>query len=78
MAAAGAALLGLTAVLPDWTDILRFLDRPLNFAPATETMVIALRTYVGVSFEPGALPWVCGALLVTCGLALSRRPRQTV
>ena len=78
LAAAGAAVLSMTALLPDWTNALRFLDRPLNFAPATETMVIALRTYVGVSFEPGAIPWVCGAVLVTGGLVLSRRTRQTV
>ena len=40
MAAAGACLVTLTA-LPDWVHVLRALDRPLNVAPATDTMLFA-------------------------------------
>lgn len=77
LVAAGMGLLAATAFLPDWMDVLRFLDRPLNLAPATETMLIALRTYVGVSLEAGGRAWVVGALLLAVGMALSRRPVQT-
>ena len=51
IAVAGACLVALAALLPDWVDVLRSLDRPLNVAPATETMLFALRTYAGVSLD---------------------------
>ena len=70
LAAAGAALLALTALLPDWVHVLRFLDRPLNFAPATDTMVFALRTYVGVSLGIGRASWIVGSLLLAGGYAM--------
>jgi hypothetical protein len=73
LAAAGVAILAVTAMLPGWVDVLRFLDRPLNFAPATETMLIALRTYAGVSLATGLLPWLLGAVLVAFGFTLSLR-----
>ncbi len=68
----GVGLLMANILLPDWVDVLRFLDRPLNFAPATETMIIALQTYVSVSLDSGAMPWVLGALALGGGLALKR------
>ena len=76
LAATGAGLLGLTILLPDWVDVLRSLDRPLNFAPATETMLFALRTtqasvstsaakrmLLARSCWPADMPW-CGS---ACG-----------
>jgi hypothetical protein len=77
LAAVGVGILAAALLLPDWLDVLRFLDRPLNFAPATETMLIALRTYVGVSLDAGAAPWVVGTLLVGGGFALSPRGRTS-
>jgi hypothetical protein len=65
-------------MLPDWVDVLRSLNRPLNFAPATETMLIALRSYVGVNLDTGRGPWVIGALLLFMGYALTRRRRPPV
>ena len=38
LTAAGAGLLVLTTLLPEWPVALRSLDRPLNIAPATATM----------------------------------------
>ena len=73
LAAAGAGLLALSALLPNWVDVFRFLDRPLNFAPATDTMLFALRTYVGVSLDIGRAPWVIGTLLLVVGIAVSGR-----
>jgi hypothetical protein len=73
LASLGVGLLVATILLPDWVDVLRFLDRPLNFAPATETMIIALQTYVSVSLDSGAMPWLLGALALGGGLALKRR-----
>jgi hypothetical protein len=70
LAAAGAALLALTALLPDWVHVLRFLDRPLSFAPATDTMVFALRTYAGVSLGIGRVSWIVGALLLAGGYTM--------
>lgn len=70
VAAAGAGLLTLTALLPDWVDVLRFLDRPLNIAPATDTMLFALRTYAGVSLDIGRASWVLGTLLLAGGYAM--------
>jgi hypothetical protein len=73
LAAAGAGLLTLAVLLPNWVDVLRFLDRPLNLAPATQTMLFALQTYAGVNLDAGRLPWVLGALLLVGGYALSAR-----
>lgn len=70
LAAAGAGCLTLSLLLPDWLDVLRSLDRPLNVAPATETMLFALRTYVGVSFGVGRTPYVIGGLMLATGYAL--------
>jgi hypothetical protein len=76
LASLGVGLLAATILLPDWVDVLRFLDRPLNFAPATETMIIALQTYVSVSLDAGAVPWVVGALAVGGGLVLKSRSNR--
>ncbi|MGH9161979.1 MAG: hypothetical protein ACRD2X_18585 [Vicinamibacteraceae bacterium] len=73
LAAAGAGLLTLAILLPNWVDVLRFLDRPLNLAPATQTMLFALQTYAGVDLDAGRLPWVIGTLLLVGGYALSAR-----
>jgi hypothetical protein len=70
LAAAGAGCVTLSALMPGWVDVLRSLDRPLNVAPATETMVFALRTYVGVSFGAGKVPYVIGGLMLVAGYAL--------
>jgi hypothetical protein len=78
LTAAGAGVLVLTALLPNWIDVLRFLDRPLNFAPATETMLIALRTYAAVNLDAGVVPWVTGTLLVAVGYLLSRRANPSL
>ena len=67
-AAIGAGLLVANALLPGWADALRFLDRPLNFAPATETMVFALRNYAGVSLGLGGPTWMTGLLLLVMGV----------
>jgi hypothetical protein len=69
-AAAGAGLLTLTFLLPDWIDVLRSLDRPLNSAPATETMLFALRTYAGVHLDISRESYVVGALLDAGGYVL--------
>ena len=71
LAAVGAGLLALQLLVPDWAGVLRFLDRPLNVAPATDTMVFALRNYAGVSLEPGGRLWMTGAVLLAVGYALS-------
>jgi hypothetical protein len=70
LAAAGAGLVALTALLPDWVNVLRFLDRPLNLAPATDTMLFALRTYAGVSLDIAGWSWGLGALLLAGGYTL--------
>ena len=70
LAATGAAFLTLTTLLPGWFDTLRFLDRPLNVAPATDTMLFALRTYAGVSLGVGNIPYVMGAVLLAAGYSL--------
>jgi hypothetical protein len=36
-------------------------------------MLIALRTYAGVSLATGLLPWLLGAVLVAFGFTLSLR-----
>jgi hypothetical protein len=73
LAAAGAGCLTLSALLPGWLDVLRSLDRPLNLAPATETMLFALRTYVGVSLGMGNTPYIIGGLMLAAGYALCLR-----
>jgi hypothetical protein len=83
LATAGAVFVALTVFLPDWVAMLRFLDRPLNMAPATDTMLFALRTYAGVSLDAGGLAWVPGLLLLAGGYAMCLRsasstPRQTL
>jgi hypothetical protein len=70
LAAAGAGLVALAALLPGWVEVLRFLDRPLNLAPATETMLFALRTYAGVSLAVGAWSWVLGTLMLAAGYVM--------
>ena len=64
--------MALTFLFPDWIDLLRFLDRPLNFAPATETMRFALRTYVGAGNLAVPLRGI-GVLLAAAGCLLWRR-----
>jgi Glycosyl hydrolase family 67 C-terminus len=73
VAAIGAGLLTMAVLLPDWVHVLRYLDRPLNVAPATETMLFALRTYLGVSLSVGLLPWLVGLCLLAGGYAITRR-----
>ncbi len=85
LAAAGAGCVTLSLLLPGWLDVLRSLDRPLNVAPATETMLFALRTYVGVSLGVGRTPYIIGGLMLAASYALwlqsvlttSRRQRRT-
>jgi hypothetical protein len=77
LAAAGAGLVALTALLPGWVEVLRFLDRPLNFAPATDTMLFALRTYAGVSLAIGWPALLLGALLLAGGYSLNRTSRRS-
>jgi hypothetical protein len=85
LAAAGAGCLTLSALLPGWVDVLRSLDRPLNVAPATDTMLFALRTYAGVSLGVGKIPYVIGGLMLAAGytlwlrsiLATTRHQRRT-
>jgi hypothetical protein len=73
LAALGAGLVALTMLLPDWVDVLRWLDRPLNLAPATETMLFALRTYAGVKLDIGGTFSALGALLLAVGYSLRLR-----
>ena len=70
VAAAGAGLLALYLLLPDWVQILRALNRPLNVAPATDTMIFALRNYAGVNLDPGARLWLTGGCLLAAGYAM--------
>ena len=77
LAAVGSAIVSLFALFPNWVDALRLLNRPLNIAPATETMLFALRTYAGVNIHPRTQILMLGALLVVCGVALCLRwPRR--
>jgi hypothetical protein len=71
LTAVGAGLLVLTALLPEWPLALRSLDRPLNVAPATTTMLFALQTYAGAHVKLGGLSYVAG-LLLTAGYAARR------
>ena len=72
LVALGAAIVLLTLMLSRWDELLRLLDRPLNIAPATDTMIFALRTYVGLTEAGGAFR-IFGLLLVVCGSVLWRR-----
>jgi hypothetical protein len=74
LAAAGAVSVTLAALLPDWVVTLRSFDRPLNFAPATATMLFALDTYVGVELHVAPVSWLVGTLLVAGGYTLSWLP----
>jgi hypothetical protein len=69
--AAGVALVTLALLLPDGAVLLRALDRPLNLAPATDTMLFALRTYAGVNLEVGGWLSLPGAALLVAGMVLS-------
>jgi hypothetical protein len=73
LAAAGAGLVALTFMLPDWVDVFRSLDRPLNLAPATDTMLFALQVYAGVSLDIGRSSLALGAVLLSGGYAISWR-----
>jgi hypothetical protein len=64
----------LTALLPEWPAALRSLDRPLNMAPATETMLFALQTYAGARLTLDG-SWYVGGLLLVGGLIARRRSR---
>ncbi len=70
LAAAGVGLLALTALLPDWMQVLKSLDRPLNIAPATDTMLFALRTYAGVTLDMAHRSRVLGTLLLALGILI--------
>ncbi len=70
LAATGACVVALVVLLPDWVDVLRSLDRPLNVAPATDTMLFALRTYAGVSLDVGGTASLVGTLLIAGGYAM--------
>lgn len=76
LAAFGAGIMALCGFVPGWMDGLRLLNHPLNIAPATETMLFALRTYAGVNVQPRTQILIIGALLVLCGYALCRSPRR--
>jgi hypothetical protein len=71
LTAVGAGLLVLTALLPEWPVALRSLDRPLNVAPATTTMLFALQTYAGAHIKLGGLFYLA-ALLLAAGYAARR------
>jgi hypothetical protein len=77
LTAAGAGLLVVVTLLPEWPVALRSLDRPLNFAPATDTMLFALQTYVGVHVRFGGLA-VVGVLLLTGGFLMQLRSQRRV
>jgi hypothetical protein len=77
LAAVGTGVVAVSILLPDWAVALRALDRTLNLAPATETMLFALQTYVGVSLNVGGPLSIVGAALLVGGLLLSlSRPRS--
>ncbi len=71
LTAAGVALVTVALLLPDGASALRALDRPLNLAPATDTMLFALRAYAGVNLEVGGRLWLFGAALLVVGIVLS-------
>jgi hypothetical protein len=74
---AGAGLIALTALLPDWPAALRLLDRPLNAAPATETMLFALQTYAAVHLDSAGLSYV-GVLFLVGGYWTAMRARTGI
>jgi len=76
LAAAGTGIVSVFVLAPNWIDGLRLLNRPLNIAPATETMLFALRTYAGVNIHPRTRVLMFGVLLVVCGFALCLRFRR--
>lgn len=76
LTAAGAGLLVLTTLLPEWPVALRSLDRPLNLAPATDTMLFALQTYAGAHLRLGGLFYVAGFLLAAGYIARRRSLRN--
>ena len=76
LTAAGAGLLVLTTLLPEWPVALRSLDRPLNVAPATDTMLFALQTYAGAHLKLGGLFYVAGLLLAAGYIAWRRSLRH--
>jgi hypothetical protein len=71
LTAAGVALVTVALLLPDGAVALRALDRPLNLAPATDTMLFALRTYAGVNLDVGGWLSFPGAALLAAGMVLS-------
>lgn len=75
LTAAGAGLLVVTTLMPEWPIALRSLDRPLNLAPATDTMLFALQTYAGVRLNFGGLASL-GLLLLATGFAMQFRSRS--
>jgi hypothetical protein len=76
LTAAGVTLVTVSLLLPDGAVVLRALDRPLNLAPATDTMLFALRTYAGVSLDVAGWLSRPGAALLVAGMVLSlTRPR---
>ena len=75
LTAAGAALLVIALMMPEWPAALRSLDRPLNLAPATETMLFALQTYVGLRLHFGGSAFV-GVLLLAGGVLMKVRSRR--
>jgi hypothetical protein len=75
--AVGAGLLVLAVLLPEWPIALRALDRPLNFAPATATMLFALQTYAGAHVELGGVAYAAALLLGAGYIARRRTPRET-
>jgi hypothetical protein len=78
LSAAGVALIVFGVLLPDWGVALRALDRPLNFAPATDTMLFALRTYARVNLEIGRGFSLFGAALLFAGALLSLTSLQRI
>jgi hypothetical protein len=74
LAAMGAGLVAVTALLPHWTVALRSLDRPLNLAPATDTMLFALETYAGVNLDVHTVSYAFGGVLLACGYSMWLRP----
>jgi hypothetical protein len=68
--AVGAGIAVVTALLPGWVQVLRLLDRPLNFAPATDTMLFALQAYAGVSLAIGPSSSAVAAVLLVSGFAV--------
>ena len=77
LSAAGAAVTVWAILLPDWAVVLRALDRPLNLAPATDTMVFALRAYAGVNLDSDGWISLAGATLLLAGAIISLTPRRS-